>query len=104
MSSLSKTSSYNLNYYGSDFNLNFPISENQFSKTLKFPNYTNKLFLNSYNSAFDDCDNLFKTSLGYINKPNDSEIFNNNNNLYNNEYNILYGNINVEKIMWNLIK
>ena len=97
MSSLSKTSSYNLNYYGSDFNLNFPISENQFSKTLKFPNYTNKLFLNSYNSAFDDCDNLFKTSLGYINKPNDSEIFNNNNNLYNNEYNILYGNINVEK-------
>ena len=97
ISSLSKTSSYNLNYYGSDFNLNFPINESQFSKTLKFPNYTNKLFLNSYNSAFDDCDNLFKTSMGYINKPNDSEIFNNNNNLYNNEYNMLYGNNNYEK-------
>ena len=97
LSSLSKTSSYNLNYYGNDFKLNFPINESQFSKTLKFPNYTNKLFLNSYNSAFDDCDNLFRTSMGYINKPNDSEIFNNNNNLYNNEYNMLYGNNNCEK-------
>lgn len=97
ISSLSKTSSYNLNYYGSDFNLNFPINESQFSKTLKFPNYTNKLFLNSYNSAFDDCDNLFRTSMGYINKQNDSEILNHNNNLYNNEINMLYGINNVEK-------
>ena len=36
-----------------------------FSQTLKIPNNTSKLFLNSYNSAYDDCDNLFRTSVGY---------------------------------------
>ena len=84
----------NINYFGNDYNMNAQIeNENNFSKTLKLPNYSNKLFLSSYNSAFDDVDNLFRTSIGYVYKQEDSEnnnninennINDNNNDIYNN--------------------
>ena len=87
----SKTNISNLNYLGNEFNLNFQNeNENNFSKTLKSPNYSTKLFLNSYNSAFDDCDNLFRTSIGYMNKLDGLNNYNNNNdnnNLNINDYN-----------------
>ena len=84
---LSKTNISHLNYYDNDFNLNFQNeNETNFSKTLKLPNYSNKLFLNSYNSAFDDVDNLFRTSIGYINKPEDSDNYNINENNNNNNF------------------
>ena len=92
---LSKTNISHLNYYDNDFNLNNQNeNETNFSKTMKLPNFSNKLFLNSYNSAFDDVDNLFRTSIGYKNKPEDSEI-NNNINENNNNNNNYDNNINV---------
>ena len=77
---LSKTSSYNLNYFTNDFNSNIQNeNEYHFSQTLKFPDYPNKLFLNSNNSAFDDCHNLFRTSAGYVNNREDLENYSNKN-------------------------
>ena len=78
-------------YKTNKFNFNVQNeNENNFSKTLKLPNYSSKLFLSSYNSAFDDVDNLFRTSIGYVYKPEDSEnnIYGINNNEINNEINI----------------
>ena len=64
---LSNTNISNLNLYTSE------ILDNEkeiiFSKTLKNPNHSPKLFLNSYNSASDDCNNLFRTSVGYVGFP-----------------------------------
>ena len=83
---LSKTNLSHVNYFGNEFNFNIQNeNENNFSKTLKLPNYSSKLFLSSYNSAYDDVDNLFRTSIGYVYKPEDSE--NNNNDINNNEIN-----------------
>ena len=80
---LSKTKFSNFNYFGSEFNINLQ-NENNFSKTLKLPNYSSKLFLSSYNSALDDVDNLFRTSMGYVNKHEDSDNNNENNNYESN--------------------
>ena len=63
---LSNTNISILNFHSSEIIDNSNSNEINFSKTLKYPN-TSKLFLNSYNSASDDCDNLFKTSIGYKN-------------------------------------
>ena len=63
---LSNTNISNLNFHASEIIDN--SNDINFSKTLKYPS-TSKLFLNSYNSASDDCDNLFKTSIGYKNLP-----------------------------------
>ena len=61
---LSNTNFSNLNLYTSELIEN--EKEINFSKTLKNnQNNSSKLFLNSYNSAYDDCDNLFRTSVGY---------------------------------------
>ena len=60
---LSNTNISNINLYTSE------ILDNEkeiiLSKTLKNPNNSSKLFLNSYNSASDDYNNLFRTSVGY---------------------------------------
>ena len=63
---LSNTNFSNLNIYTNEI-INDNEKENNFSKTLKLPNNSpsQKLFQNSYNSASDDCDNLFRTSVGY---------------------------------------
>ena len=63
-----------------------PNEDNHFSKTLKYPNYSNQIFLNSYNSAFDDCDNLFRTSIGYQNKDDCISKYNNYNNNFTNNF------------------
>ena len=61
---LSNTNVSNLNLYTSEIIDN--EKEINFSKTLKNPNInSSKLFLNSYNSVSDDCNNLFRTSIGY---------------------------------------
>ena len=61
---LSNTNFSNLNLFTSELIEN--EKEINFSKTLKNnQNNSSKLFLNSYNSAYDDCDNLFRTSIGY---------------------------------------
>ena len=60
---LSNTNFSNLNLYTSELIEN--DKEINFSKTLKNQNNSSKLFLNSYNSAYDDCENLFRTSVGY---------------------------------------
>ena len=84
----------NINNFNIDYNFNPQIeNENNFSKTLKLPNYSNQLFLSSYNSAFDDIDNLFRTSIGYVYKQEDSD----NNNNINEINNDLYKNNNVDK-------
>ena len=59
----SNTNISNLNLYTNELTDN--EKDINFSQTLKIPNNTSKLFLNSYNSAYDDCDNLFRTSVGY---------------------------------------
>ena len=76
---LSKSKLSKLNYFGNEFN-----NDNNFSKTLKLPNHSSKLFLSSYNSAYDVVDNLFRTSMGYKNKPEDSDNNNENNNYESN--------------------
>ena len=61
---LSNNNFSNLNLYTNE--LIDKEKEINFSKTLKNSNNTtSKLFLNSYNSASDDCNNLFRTSVGY---------------------------------------
>ena len=60
---LSNTNFYNLNLYTNELIEN--DKEISFSKILKNQNNSTKLFVNSYNSAYDDCDNLFRTSVGY---------------------------------------
>ena len=61
---LSNTNFSNINLYTNE--LIDKEKEINFSKTLKNSNNTmSKLFLNSYNSASDDCNNLFRTSIGY---------------------------------------
>ncbi len=83
----SKTNQSNCNCFGKDFIINFRNeNEYNFSKTVK-QNNSNKLFLNSYNSAFDDCENLFRTSFNYMNKPDEFENYNNDNNIISNNYN-----------------
>ena len=82
---ISNTSKSTLNYLGNEFNINGKNEDTNFSKTLKLPNYTNKLFLSSYNSALDDIDNLFRTSMGYVYKQEDSENNNNENNKNSNK-------------------
>ena len=85
---LSSTKISNINYFGNDYNFNTKIeNENNFCKTLKLPNYSNQLFLSSYNSAFDDVDNLFRTSIGYVYKQEDSDNNNNINNINDNNKN-----------------
>ena len=59
----SNTNISNLNLYTNELMDN--EKDINFSQTLKIPNNTSKLFLNSYNSAYNDCDNLFRTSVGY---------------------------------------
>ena len=71
---LSNTNISHLNLYNSELIIDNE-KERNFSKTLKNPNNnSSKLFLNSYNSASDDCNNLFRTSIGYRGFPDYTDV------------------------------
>ena len=70
----SNTNISHLNLYNSELIMDNEKDRN-FSKTLKNPNNnSSKLFLNSYNSASDDCNNLFRTSIGYGGFPDFTDL------------------------------
>ena len=71
---LSNTNISNLNLYNSELILDNE-KEGNLSKTLKNPNNNSaKLFLNSYNSALDDYNNLFRTTIGYAGFPDFTDL------------------------------